>query len=108
MALWVEAILSSAIPSIQGKRVQVPVIVTFNLSDFPETALAPYGIRALHPDAFLMELLDAVPDAFLAALRNHRAALKNPSRTPEEYLARFVDNGLRKTATWLEAYREQI
>src|SRR5579862_2580042 len=40
---------------------QVSVIVTFNLSDFPETALAPYGIRALHPDAFLMELLDAVP-----------------------------------------------
>src|SRR5258708_1528769 len=32
---------------------QAPVIVTFNLSDFPETALAPYGIRALHPDAFL-------------------------------------------------------
>src|ERR1041385_4142698 len=44
---------------------QVPVIVTFNLSDFPETALASYDIRALHPDDFLMELLDENLEAFL-------------------------------------------
>ena len=40
---------------------QVSVIVTFNLSDFPQAALLPYGVRALHPDAFLIELLDAAP-----------------------------------------------
>ncbi|MGC4805089.1 PIN domain-containing protein [Micromonospora sp. DT233] len=37
-------------------------IVTANLRDFPEDALAPYGIEALHPDDFLCALLDAVPD----------------------------------------------
>ena len=26
----------------------VPIIVTFNLSDFPQTALSPYGVRTLH------------------------------------------------------------
>jgi hypothetical protein len=26
-----------------------PHIVTFNLSDFPDTALTPYGVRAVHP-----------------------------------------------------------
>jgi predicted nucleic acid-binding protein len=87
---------------------QAPVIVTFNLSDFPETTLAPFGIRALHPDAFLVELLEAVPDAFVAALRGHRSALKNPSCTPKEYLARFVDNGLHRTAAWLEQNKDHI
>lgn len=87
---------------------QAPVIVTFNLSDFPEMTLAPYGIRALHPDTFLVELLDAVPDAFLAALRNHRLALQHPARTRDEYLAHLVDNSLRKTAAWLEQYKERI
>ncbi|AMY69730.1 RSP_2648 family PIN domain-containing protein [Frigidibacter mobilis] len=32
------------------------VIVTLNLRDFPVWALAPKGIRAVHPDAFLLEL----------------------------------------------------
>ena len=30
------------------------VIVTSNLSDFPEECLAAYGIEALHPDAFII------------------------------------------------------
>jgi hypothetical protein len=87
---------------------RAPVIVTFNMSDFPETTLARFGIQALHPDVFLLELLDAALDAFLAALRNHRLALKNPSRTPEEYLVRFVDHGLRKTAAKLEQYKDHV
>ncbi|WP_433347803.1 PIN domain-containing protein [Micromonospora sp. CA-111912] len=37
-------------------------IVTANLRDFPDHALAPYAIEALHPDDFLCALLDAVPD----------------------------------------------
>ena len=65
---------------------EVPVIVTFNLSDFPDTTLSPYGIRALHPDVFLLELLEATPEAFIMAIRTHRIALKNPPRTPEDYL----------------------
>lgn len=87
---------------------QVPVIVTFNLSDFPQAALASYGVRALHPDVFLLELLEAAPDAFIAAIRAHRLSLKNPPRTPDEYLARLVESGLRGTAIHLEALKEQI
>ncbi|MFG1952702.1 PIN domain-containing protein [Micromonospora sp. NPDC048830] len=37
-------------------------IVTANLRDFPDHALAPYAIEALHPDDFLCTLLDAAPD----------------------------------------------
>lgn len=32
-------------------------IVTFNLRDFPALALAPWGIQAKHPDAFVLELM---------------------------------------------------
>jgi hypothetical protein len=31
--------------------------VTFNLRDFPDTVLRPYGIRAIHPDSFIEHLL---------------------------------------------------
>lgn len=83
-------------------------IVTFNLADFPQAALAPYGVRALHPDTFLLELLEAAPDAFIAAVRAHRMSLKNPPRTPDEYLMQLVASGLRETTSRLEAVKEQI
>ncbi|MFF3854970.1 PIN domain-containing protein [Micromonospora sp. NPDC002575] len=38
------------------------VIVTANLRDFPDHALAPYAIEALHPDDFLCMLLEDDPE----------------------------------------------
>lgn len=35
------------------------VIVTMNLRDFPRRALAPLGLRAIHPDEFLMQAFSA-------------------------------------------------
>lgn len=37
-------------------QARASVILTYNLSDFPNSALAPHGIRALHPAAFLREI----------------------------------------------------
>lgn len=34
------------------------IILTFNLRDFPDEALAPWGIKALHPQAYLLTLYD--------------------------------------------------
>jgi hypothetical protein len=95
-------VLAAAIAS------QVPIIVTFNLSDFPDTGLSPYGVRALHPDVFLLELLEAMPEAFVAATRTHRMSLKNPPRNPDEYLAQLVENGLHNTAARLQPFQDQI
>ncbi len=36
---------------------QAQAIITFNIRDFPRAALAPHGLVALHPDAFLAERL---------------------------------------------------
>ena len=38
-------------------RVGADFIVTFNLKDFPEEALAPYGVEAIHPDEFSLYLI---------------------------------------------------
>lgn len=84
------------------------VIATFNLSDFPEMELARYGIRALQPDDFLVEFLDATPEAFVPAVQSHRLALKNSPQTPDEYMARLVESGLKQIALRLEAYRNNV
>lgn len=40
-----------------------PVILTFNLRDFPTRVLAGYGIEARDPDGYLWELLSHHPEA---------------------------------------------
>lgn len=87
---------------------EAPVIVTFNLGDLPEEAVAPHGIRAQHPDDFACELLDESRQAFLLAVRTHRAALKHPPKTVEEYLAALVVCGLTKTAARIAAHRDEM
>lgn len=38
-------------------------IVTYNLRDFPQDALAPYRVEALHPDDLLMQMVETDPGA---------------------------------------------
>ncbi|MDO5613223.1 MAG: PIN domain-containing protein [Paracoccus sp. (in: a-proteobacteria)] len=45
------------------------LIVTLNLRDFPQRVLAPLGVRALHPDAFLLDLHRDHPAAVVQAVR---------------------------------------
>ncbi len=61
------------------------VIVTANLKDFPPPVCAPLGVEVMHPDDFLLALLDQAPRAVLAALRQQAADLNEPkiARTPE-------------------------
>jgi predicted nucleic acid-binding protein len=84
------------------------VIVTFNLSDFPRRALAEYGVRPLSPDAFLDILFDQQTVRFLRGIQKHRASLKSPSKTAEEYLTTLKNQRLNKVASRLEAHREAI
>ena len=37
-------------------QAEANLILTYNLADFPASALAPHGIHALHPAAFLRDL----------------------------------------------------
>ena len=83
-------------------------LVTFNLRDFPASALAPFGIQALHPDVFLCSLFDAAPEKFLAAVAKHRASLTRPPETADEYLTALRLNRITRLASRLETHRNVL
>jgi hypothetical protein len=77
------------------------VIVTANLGHFPRLAVAHYGIHPLHPDDFVMELYDNFPDLVVEAANQHRASLRNPAKSVDEYLAELYQQGLSKSVNVL-------
>ncbi|OQW59822.1 MAG: PIN domain-containing protein [Proteobacteria bacterium HN_bin10] len=84
------------------------LIVTTNLTDFPASALDPFGVEAIHPDEFVLDLFELAEGAVVSAAKRARAALKNPSFSPEEYLARLAANGLVGAAGELKEFAEVI
>ena len=74
------------------------LIVTFNTKDFPESAIAPFGILVLHPDVFLSRQLDLAPRAFSDAIRKILSRLQAPPISRQEYLATLSKLGLVATA----------
>lgn len=83
-------------------------IVTYNLSDFPASVLEEHRVKAKHPDIFLAALMDENPVPFIEAVRAHRAALKNPPKSVEDYIDTLRVNRLNELALRLEAYREEL
>ncbi|HAX75133.1 MAG TPA: PIN domain-containing protein [Cyanobacteria bacterium UBA11372] len=82
-------------------RSRAGFIVTFNLSDFPNEILAPYNIRAIHPDRFILRLLDLNSDAVCQAAQTQRLRLRNPPKTPDEYLETLINQGLPQSVSLL-------
>ena len=83
-------------------------IVTFNLSDFPEARLDPHGLEATGPDQLASILVDRVPEQVLETAARHRASLRKPPLSPDEYLQALRNGGLEETADWLGARREDL
>lgn len=79
-------------------------IVTFNLKDFPVACLDRYGIRAVHPDDFLLDMLDLNASKVIEAARNHRASLKNPPFTQDEYFDCLQKQRLPQMVSQLRQY----
>jgi PIN domain len=75
------------------------VIVTFNTSDFPPSVLGPFGVAAVVPDAFALQLLGR--SIVVAAAAEHRASLMRPPLSAAEYLDALRRNGLPGTAAAL-------
>lgn len=84
------------------------VIVTFNLSDFPEATLRPRGIRALHPDALVRELADRDPAGVLEAMRRHRGKQRRPPISPSEYVQVLQGARLKGAAAFASEHLERI
>ena len=79
-------------------------IVTQNLRDFPDEALAPHGIEAVHPDAFLHAQVGLEPAIFCTAVRKVRARLKNPHYSVDDYLDTLTRQGLVATVSELRKF----
>lgn len=86
-------------------RCGASVIVTFNEKDFPNGTLAPFGVEAQHPDAFIEYLFDLDQAAVVAAARQARANLQNPRVDVDHYLGTLLRQGLVKTSKSLSQYR---
>lgn len=85
-------------------RCGADAIVTFNLRDFPQAALAPYGIEVLHPDDFIYYQIDLSPPLCCQAIRNQRVALKNPEIEVDVFLSVLQKQQLPQTVSKLREY----
>jgi hypothetical protein len=59
-------------------RADAQVLVTFNLTAFPDDSLAPYDIAVISPDDFLLDQLDLYPGQTVAALRAQASSYRAP------------------------------
>lgn len=86
-------------------KASAQTIVTYNLSDFPPSAVAKYGIDAQHPDEFLRHLLDLSPSKVMRAVQETRLSLKKPPKNALEYLAILEKQSLPQTVAFLQEYK---
>ena len=85
-----------------------PWIVTFNLSDFPKTFLLPYGIEAVSPDKFILQLIQEKASRVLQAVKKHRLSLTRPPKTVDEYLATLGKQRLPKTVAFMREHKDEF
>lgn len=83
-------------------------IVTFNLTDFPAAALAPFGIEAQHPDEFLLNQLDLNAIAALKSVKAMRTRWRKPAVSAVELAATIEKLNLPLTAARLREVAELI
>jgi len=91
-------VLAAAIASVSD------AIITFNLRDFPRSELEKYRLDALHADDFIFHLCEVDDAAVLLSAQHCCTRLKNPPRSPADYLDTLERQGLPKTVVFLRNY----
>ena len=74
------------------------VIVTFNLKDFPAGSVANFDLEVIHPDAFLLDLLDIYRASTLRAIVDLVEAYDSPAMTIDDYLLALKRSGVPQFA----------
>ena len=77
--------------AVQGGKVDV--LLTENLTDFPQADIGPNAISQ-KPDDFFVGLLQSFPEEFLVLIEQMSANLKRPPMTEREVLARLAKCGM--------------
>ena len=82
-------------------RAGAQAIVTFNLRDFPNSALEPLGIEAKHPDEFIVEVINLASGAVASAVMEQTRSLRNPPRSLADLLETLATQGLTRSVAKL-------
>lgn len=78
-------------------------IVTFNLQDFPAASLAPFGLHAVHPDEFLLDVGSIDPAAFADAVAADLEHYRSPPLDLPDYVAALRKAGVPQAAAQIQA-----
>jgi predicted nucleic acid-binding protein len=89
-------VLAAALKSDAGQ------IVTFNIKDFPSEELAKHSVKVVHPDDFLVSIIQEFPIQAVLAFETQLSHLTNPPISASELLEKFRNVNLQKSATLLE------
>lgn len=81
-------------------------IITTNLKHFPEDVCGRLEVEVIHPDTFLVNVIDLDQTRALRALQKQRGVMKGYS--PEQFLARFEEAGLVQSYTRLVPLAAQL
>lgn len=69
-------------------------IVTANIKHFPEDILAGHRLEIIHPDDFIVNIIDLHPSRAVAACKRHRSAMTATKPSQAEFLKRYEAAGL--------------
>jgi len=83
-------------------------IVTANTKHFPPEVMDAYQLEIIHPDDFIVNIVDLDRTKALTACRNHRGALKKPPHTQDEFLERYKIAGLVQAHARLTEKKELL
>jgi hypothetical protein len=76
-------------------------IITENLTDFPDDALAPFSVEASSADDFLLRTFELYPAQAIEALGRKRQSYRNPPFTALEFIFDLTARGMPKLASRL-------
>jgi PIN domain len=96
--------MSRSFPKAAALRANAEVVVTFNVGDFPDQALKPFDVVAIHPDDFLLDQLDLYPGVTVEALRQQAAAYRREPTTVPGVLVRLERGGVPRFAAELRRH----
>jgi predicted nucleic acid-binding protein len=78
-------------------RSRADIIITFNLKDFPAKELGKFDVEAVHPDRFIINLIDLNQGSVLRAFKQQIQQLTHPKKTEKEVLDILYNCNLKQT-----------
>lgn len=70
-------------------------IVTMNLCDFPDSVLSQFGIKAVHPDHFILNVIDRHQETIVLIIKHQSSALRRPPMSPLQLIDKLEQSGLK-------------